>query len=99
MNTEEIIGELQETIRTLTAQIDELMAWKEARTDQQLFYPVDDVSKAALGAWTGDGAGSIGLTTTVNIPSVPNTITIPKIPSGVRVVNIGGSQFNIPFYL
>jgi hypothetical protein len=87
-------------ISELEAQVQELSRWKAARQLQQLVHPVDDISKAVLGAFIDAGAASgIATTQSVSVGSVPSSITVPRTPSGVRLVSIGGAKVYVPYFL
>lgn len=87
-------------IKSLQAQVKDLSEWKADRTAQQLFHPVDDLSKIVFGALMDGGAETgIALTHSVSVPAAPTSITVARTPDGTRLVNLGGVHLHVPFFL
>jgi len=78
-------------------QIQEMWDWYQARKTQQLSYPVDDVSKAALGVVVGKGTGGSAVTRSQSITSTPTSITVPVNPSGTILIEVEGALYEIPY--
>lgn len=76
--------------------LNELYIWMKERKVQQLALPVDDASRAALGAVTGKGPGSTTKTQSVAVSSTPTNITVPAAYVQTVVVEIDGTQYEIP---
>ncbi len=74
----------------------DLYQWMKEKKIQQLSLPVDDASRAALGAVTGRGPGSTTKTQTVAVSSTPSNITVPAAYVKTVVVEIDGTQYEIP---
>lgn len=88
---------MQRQVTYLLGVIDDLAKWKEDRIRQQITSPLDDVSKANIGAAVGHGAGSVALTQSVSVPTAPTTISVPAAYAGTRVIEIEGQQYTIPY--
>lgn len=88
--TLKMIQDMQAQIATLTARIDK-------RDHQQLVAPVDDVSKAVIGAALANGAGSHALTQSIGIGAVPASITVPAAYQGTRFILLDGTQYEFPY--
>lgn len=79
------------------AQQRELWDWYQARRVQQLSYPVDEATKAAIEAATDAGPGSTGLTQSIGLTGDPQSITVPRGYMGTRIIKLGGADFEIPY--
>lgn len=78
--------------------IDILKQYKDDREHNQIQEPLDDASKAALGAILDGGGANIVATRNITIGSTPATISVPVNPTGFRAIDVGGSQFYIATY-
>lgn len=86
--------ELLKSVESLKAQVNVLLEWKSEREVQQLTLPVDDASRAALRAITGVGPGSTTKTQVIDTSGA--TAIVPAAYVQTVVVEIGGSQYEIP---
>lgn len=75
----------------------EVFEWVQQRKAQQIQAPLDDASKNTLGAATDGGAGSSDLTQSVSVSGDPESITVPAAFAGSRIIELGGSTFEIPY--
>lgn len=73
----------------------ELYEWMLERKKQALPYPVDDVSKNALGVPIGKGAGSHALTQSINTAGA--TANVPAAYAGTELIDINGTTREIPY--
>lgn len=89
--TQEIIKQMQAQIAVLTDRLNQ----REGGGGQQLFAPVDDVTKAVIGAALGNGAGSHALTTTATVSG--GSVTVPAAYQGTRIILLDGTQYEIPY--
>jgi hypothetical protein len=85
-------------LKLLQEQVAELMAWKQARTMQQLVHPVDDTSRLILRVVTGGGSGSTPTSTTTVISAVPTSITSNKLFTGTALFETPDGTFEVPYY-
>jgi hypothetical protein len=97
MTEQQLIEELKQQVGVLAAQVKEFIAWKQARSRQQLIAPVDDASKAVLGVLTGGEQGSVALTQSVSISGTPTDIDVPAAYEGSIIISIGGAQYVVPY--
>lgn len=74
----------------------EVYQWVQDRKVIQLTTPVDDISKANLGALTYVSAGSTTKTQTVAVSSTPSNISVPAAYIKTVVVTINGVQYELP---
>jgi len=79
----------------LKQQVAELLAWKAAKERQQLSFPVDDSSKAALGALIGRGNGSKTLTQMIDTSGA--NATVPAAYTDTLIVEFEGAQYEVPY--
>lgn len=82
-------------LELLKAQVAELMEWKRERTLQQLRYPVDEVSKSALGAAVYVGVGST-TKTQAYVDSRGDSVTAPKAYAQTVLLLANGTQYEFP---
>jgi hypothetical protein len=75
-------------------QLQEMYDWYQSRQTQQLSYPVDDASKAALGALTFAGGSTKAPTFTIGAGGG----TVAALPTGFIVVNVEGATHIIATY-
>ena len=86
---------LKAELKQLQMQVSGLMAWKNQREAQQLSYPVDDLSKAALGVVIAKGNGTKTLTQTVDT-SGP-TASVPAGYADTLILEFEGTQYEVPY--
>jgi hypothetical protein len=94
---DEIIAKLQADVASLQGDVRMLLEVMEAKKIQQLEFPVDDASKAALGVPLFNGPGSTGLTETRNLTGNAQSITVPKAYTGTIIIQIEGGLYEIPY--
>jgi len=87
----------EEKIQQLERQVQELLAWKEAKTRQQLSYPLDSQSvnvisekKFITTGFRGDG---MVVPVIYNLTGGPETIDIPPFPFEFWQVNGEDNKF------
>lgn len=93
---------MNEELKQLQSQVNDLLAWKASRENQQISYPIDDASLNTIAERldTGispKGNGSSTLTQSVNVPSTPTNITVPKGYVDTIILEIGGIGYEIPY--
>lgn len=86
----------KERIAQLEAQVAQLMVYMNARKIQQLSFPVDDSSKAALGVPTTRGAGSTTTTQTIALSGNAQNINVPAAYARTVILEIEGDLFELP---
>lgn len=87
--------ETLQMIQTMQAQIADLTQRLNARDHQQLVAPVDDVTKAVIGAALGNGPGSSSLTQIIG--TAGPTATVPAAYQGSRIILLDDSQYEVPY--
>lgn len=85
----------EQRIATLEAMVADLTTRLNARDRQQLVAPVDDVTKAVIGAAVENGPGSSPLTQVISTSGA--SAIVPAAYEGSRVLILDGSQYVIPY--
>lgn len=93
---------MKEIIAQLQQQVAELLAWKEERVEQQLFYPVDDNSKSSIlplpGVPENQGDGETPLTQVYNVAGgMGGTVTAPRALLGTILLEIDGVYYEMGY--
>lgn len=86
---------MDEKIRQLEAQVQELMQFMEQKKRQQITLPLDEASQGALGGTVFPTGASGSFGTQVVVDSNGDTSTVPAQPGGTRGLNINGEIVNI----
>lgn len=85
----------EQRITQLEVLVAELSQWKLNKERQQLSFPVDEASKASLGAGIVTGAGSTSKTQTYTT-SDSATVVAPKAYSQTFILLANGTQYEVP---
>lgn len=88
---------MEERLAKLEAQIAELSAWKTQREQQQVAFPLDDISKNIIGGVIYDGAGSTDTTDDLSISGDPETVQVPASYDGTILLLVDGVRYEIPY--
>lgn len=75
----------------------EIYGWMQERRQQQLSYPVDLASKAALGAVVKVGTGAHALTQSISVGAGGGTFNVPAAFTGTFAATVEGQQLEIPY--
>lgn len=86
---------MDERIKKLERQVQELLDYKAERIRQQLFFPVDDASKRVLGAVVNNGDGSSTKTQVVSTSGATATVPAPYL--GTKLFLVDGSYKEFPY--
>lgn len=86
---------MNDELEQLKQQVAELYAWMQQRKEHQIVSPLDDDSRAAIGAVSGTKPGSKTLTQVVGTAGA--TATVPAAYAGSEIVIIRGKQREIPY--
>ena len=76
--------------------LEEVYQWVQDRKVIQLTTPVDDISKANIGALVYVSPGSTTKTQSVAVSSTPSNISVPAAYIKTVVVTINGVQYELP---
>lgn len=84
-------------VQSFKSKLDELYEWMQARKEQQISYPLDDISMQILvSSVIGLGAGSTALTQTYT-DSRGDTVIAPKAYAGSRIIKINGTKYEFGY--
>jgi len=76
--------------------LEEVYQWVQDRKVIQLTTPVDDISKANIGALVYVSPGSTTKTQSVAVSSTPTNINVPAAYAKTVVVSLNGVQYELP---
>lgn len=86
---------MDERIKKLERQVQDLLDYKAERIRQQLFFPVDDASKRVLGAVVNNGDGASTKTQTINTAGATAVVPAPYL--GTKFFLVDGSYKEFPY--
>ncbi len=85
---------MQEQINNLIREVEELKKWKQNKSQQQISFPIDDISESIVVNRFITGTGT-ATTQSLNLTGNAETITPPAQPSGTLKVMANGIIYEL----